>query len=85
MGDEVAWPADVLSYRRFVGADGKTVYVVERYADSAAALSHLRAFQEIGAVAGMLWLLPSPVLRLRTLEPPEAAAAVDGGASGTGA
>jgi quinol monooxygenase YgiN len=34
----------VLSYQRFVSADGKTVHVYERYADSAAALTHLRVF-----------------------------------------
>jgi quinol monooxygenase YgiN len=36
----------VLSYQRFVSADGKTVHVFERYADSAAALTHLQVFAE---------------------------------------
>jgi quinol monooxygenase YgiN len=35
----------VLSYERFVSDDGKAVHVYERYADSAAALAHLRAFE----------------------------------------
>jgi quinol monooxygenase YgiN len=34
----------VLSYERFVADDGKFVHVYERYADSAAALAHLRKF-----------------------------------------
>jgi len=34
----------VLSYERFVTDDGKFVHVYERYADSAAALAHLRKF-----------------------------------------
>jgi quinol monooxygenase YgiN len=36
----------VLSYERFVSDDGKVVHVYERYADSAAALAHLRAFEK---------------------------------------
>jgi hypothetical protein len=34
----------VLSYERFVSADGTVVHVYERYADSAAAVAHLRIF-----------------------------------------
>ncbi len=34
----------VLSYQRFVSDDGKLVHVYERYADSAAAVAHLRQF-----------------------------------------
>jgi len=34
----------VLIYERFVSADGKVVYVYERYTDSAAAVAHLLAF-----------------------------------------
>jgi quinol monooxygenase YgiN len=34
----------VLSYERFVSADGQVVHVYERYADSAAAVAHLRTF-----------------------------------------
>lgn len=34
----------VLSYQRFISEDGKQVHVYERYADSAAALAHLRNF-----------------------------------------
>jgi len=34
----------VLSYERFVSDDGKVVHVYERYADSAAAVAHLRTF-----------------------------------------
>jgi len=34
----------ILSYQRFVGEDGKTVHVYERYADSTAALAHLEIF-----------------------------------------
>lgn len=33
-----------LSYQRFITADGKFVHVYERYADSGAALEHLRIF-----------------------------------------
>ena len=35
----------VLSYERFVSADGKVVHVYERYEDSAAAVAHLRTFR----------------------------------------
>jgi quinol monooxygenase YgiN len=35
----------VLSYERFVSDDGSVVYAYERYADSAAALAHLDAFE----------------------------------------
>jgi quinol monooxygenase YgiN len=34
----------VLSYQRFVTEDGSFVHIYERYADSAAALAHLRSF-----------------------------------------
>jgi quinol monooxygenase YgiN len=34
----------VLIYERFVSDDGKVVHVYERYADSAAAVAHLREF-----------------------------------------
>ena len=34
----------VLSYERFVSTDGQVVHVYERYADSAAAVAHLRTF-----------------------------------------
>ena len=34
----------VLSYERFVSADGTVVLVYERYADSAVAVAHLRTF-----------------------------------------
>jgi quinol monooxygenase YgiN len=34
----------VLIYERFISDDGKAVHVYERYANSAAALAHLRAF-----------------------------------------
>jgi quinol monooxygenase YgiN len=36
--------AGVLNYERFVSDDGKFVHVYERYADSAAAVAHLRQF-----------------------------------------
>jgi quinol monooxygenase YgiN len=36
-----------LSYERFVTDDGKFVHVYERYADSGAALVHLRKFGKI--------------------------------------
>jgi quinol monooxygenase YgiN len=36
----------VLTYQRFVSQDGKVVHVYERYADSVAALAHLRTFVE---------------------------------------
>jgi quinol monooxygenase YgiN len=38
--------AGVLIYERFISADGATVYVYERYADSAAAVAHLQAFRQ---------------------------------------
>lgn len=38
--------AGVLGYERFVSKDGKFVYAYERYADSAAALAHLRTFEK---------------------------------------
>jgi len=46
----------VLSYERFVGADGQVVHVYERYADSAAAVEHLRTFGKKfgGRFAGMV-------------------------------
>ena len=34
----------VLSYERFISADGTVVHVYERYADAAAAVAHLRMF-----------------------------------------
>jgi quinol monooxygenase YgiN len=34
----------VLAYQRFISDDGRTVYVHERYADSEAAVAHLRNF-----------------------------------------
>jgi quinol monooxygenase YgiN len=36
----------VLSYQRFVSDDGAIVHVYERYADSAAAVVHLAAFEK---------------------------------------
>ena len=36
--------AGVLSYQRFVSADGATLHICERYINSAAALGHLQAF-----------------------------------------
>src|SRR5690242_3186913 len=36
----------VLIYERFISADGKTVYVYERYADSASAVAHLQTFHQ---------------------------------------
>ncbi len=36
----------VLAYQRFVAVDGKTVHACERYADSGAALAHLKHFGE---------------------------------------
>jgi quinol monooxygenase YgiN len=36
----------VLSYERFVTEGGKSVYAYDRYADSAAALAHLKVFVE---------------------------------------
>lgn len=37
----------VLVYERFVSQDGMTVYVYERFADSASAVSHLMAFGQM--------------------------------------
>ncbi len=37
----------VLSYQRFLGGDGKSVHVYERYASSSAAAAHLRNFAEL--------------------------------------
>jgi quinol monooxygenase YgiN len=36
-----------LSFQRFASQDGRFVHVYERYADSAAALAHLRKFETI--------------------------------------
>jgi quinol monooxygenase YgiN len=36
----------VLSYQRFVSEDGQSVLAHERYADSAAAVAHLRTFEQ---------------------------------------
>lgn len=36
-----------MSYERFVSEDGKSVYAYERYADLAAALTHLRTFEKM--------------------------------------
>ena len=46
----------VLSYQRFVSEDGRSVHVYERYADSAAAVAHLRVFEQRFAArfAGMV-------------------------------
>lgn len=38
--------AGALIYERFISADDATVYVYERYVDSAAAVAHLRAFRQ---------------------------------------
>ena len=38
--------AGILAYQRFVSDDGQVVYVYERYEDSAAAVAHLRKFDE---------------------------------------
>jgi quinol monooxygenase YgiN len=44
-----------LAYERFVTADGKRVFLYERYVDSAAAVAHLRTFvQRFGARWGAL-------------------------------
>jgi len=37
----------VLSYQRFVSADGTTIHIYERYINSAVALGHLQAFARI--------------------------------------
>lgn len=44
MVEETANEPGVLAYQRFIGDDG-TVYVVERYENSEAALAHLEAFR----------------------------------------
>jgi quinol monooxygenase YgiN len=46
----------VLSYERFVSADGQTVHVYERYVDASAAVAHLRTFGRKfgGRFAGMV-------------------------------
>jgi quinol monooxygenase YgiN len=44
MVDFTKTESGVLCYQRFASEDGKFVHVYERYADSAAALSHLRNF-----------------------------------------
>ncbi len=38
--------AGALIYERFVSEDGEAIWVYERYADSAAAIAHLRMFAE---------------------------------------
>lgn len=62
----------VLSYERFVSADGTIVHVYERYVDSAAAVAHLRTFERKfgGQFMGMVdrkrftvYGTPSPELR----------------------
>jgi quinol monooxygenase YgiN len=40
-----------LIYERYISADGSTVYVYERYADSAAAVAHLREFARVFGAA----------------------------------
>jgi quinol monooxygenase YgiN len=44
MADSTRGERGVLSYERFVSGDGTVVHVYERYADSAAAVAHLRTF-----------------------------------------
>lgn len=46
----------VLSYQRFISADGRVVHIYERYADSAAARAHLQRFAEAfgGRFSGMV-------------------------------
>ncbi len=46
MVDATRGEAGALIYERFISEDGKTIWVYERYADSAAAVAHLRAFAE---------------------------------------
>ncbi len=41
-GEATRGESGVLRYERFVSADGQGVHVYERYADSAAAVAHLR-------------------------------------------
>jgi quinol monooxygenase YgiN len=45
MVDSTRDESGVLSYQRFVSDDGDVVHAYERYADSAAALAHLRTFE----------------------------------------
>jgi len=49
MVDFTRGESGVLSYQRFVSDDGTSVHIYERYADSAAALAHLRNFGKIFA------------------------------------
>ena len=44
MVDSTRREPGVLTYQRFIGGDGRTVHVFERYANSAAALAHLQIF-----------------------------------------
>jgi quinol monooxygenase YgiN len=46
MVDSAREEPGVLNYERFVSDDGKFVHVYERYADSAAAVAHLRKFRK---------------------------------------
>lgn len=46
MVDSTLGENGVLSYQRFVNEDGNIIHIYERYADSAAALAHLRTFAE---------------------------------------
>jgi quinol monooxygenase YgiN len=39
--------AGVLSYQRFISNDNQIIHVYERYADSSAAVAHLRRFREV--------------------------------------
>ena len=39
--------SDILAYQRFISDDQRTIYVHERYEDSAAAIAHLRTFAAI--------------------------------------
>ena len=44
MVDVTRGEAGTLIYERFISEDGKTIWLYERYADSAAAVAHLRTF-----------------------------------------
>ena len=44
MVDVARGEAGALIYERFISEDGQAIWVYERYADSASALAHLRAF-----------------------------------------
>ena len=44
MVDAASGERGVLAYQRFISEDQQTVYVHERYEDSAAAVAHLRTF-----------------------------------------